>query len=103
MGGQVVKAERDDEILLAIDPAGLSEPQCDGGACVVCRKVWPRPMNAVGRLPDSRKVYACGDCATVFAPVAAPAHVELDSRRVGHAGHRRFLPHLHLPHRHVTN
>jgi hypothetical protein len=74
-------AGRDDEILLAIDPDGLSELQCDGGACVVCRKAWPRPPVVVGRLPDLRMVYACDDCATVFEPVTAPVYVELASRR----------------------
>jgi hypothetical protein len=90
----------DDETLLAVDPAGLSEPQRDGGACVVCRKAWPRPIMAVGVLPDLRKVYACGDCATAFAPAAAPVYVELDSHPARAVTRRRLLPRLH---RHVTN
>lgn len=91
---------RDDETLLVFDPAGLSKSQRAGGACVVCRKAWPRPIVVVGQLPDLRTVYACGDCATGFAPVTEPVYVELDSRQARVRSRRRVLPRSHW---HVTN
>ncbi|MBB4705480.1 hypothetical protein [Sphaerisporangium siamense] len=54
------------------DPGGLTGPQRDGDACVVCHKKWPRPRIRVGRLPSGTPVMACEECAKVLLP-AAPA------------------------------
>ncbi|RJL21709.1 hypothetical protein [Bailinhaonella thermotolerans] len=49
--------------LLPFDPAGLTEAQRYGDACVVCHRRWPRPKIRVGRLPSHAVVLACDDCA----------------------------------------
>lgn len=55
--------------LVTFDPEELTLAQCDGDACVVCHRRWPRPRVRVGRLPDNRIVHACDDCAEVLAPL----------------------------------
>lgn len=55
---------------LVFDPVGLSRPQRDGRACVVCMKAWPLPEVQVGRLPDDRDVYACAECSDLLTDAA---------------------------------
>jgi hypothetical protein len=54
--------------IMTFDPQGLTCAQCDGDACVVCHKKWPRPRIRVGRLPNGGAVFACPDCAEALAP-----------------------------------
>lgn len=56
---------------LVFDPTALDRRQRAARACVVCRKAWPLPEVAVGRLPDLTKVFACRPCAD-----ALPATLE---------------------------
>jgi hypothetical protein len=55
---------------LVFDPVGLSRPQRDGRACVVCMKAWPLPEVQVGRLPDDADLYACAECADLLPDTA---------------------------------
>ncbi|PKK13112.1 hypothetical protein [Thermomonospora sp. CIF 1] len=54
---------------LVFDPEALSAVQCEGDACVVCHKRWPRPRVRVGRLPDGSGVFACDECALALPPL----------------------------------
>ncbi len=54
--------------MVTFDPQELTLAQCDGDACVVCHRRWPRPRVRVGRLPDDRIVHACDDCAEALLP-----------------------------------
>ncbi|MFE3453061.1 hypothetical protein ACFXJ8_29480 [Nonomuraea sp. NPDC059194] len=55
--------------MVTFDADGMSAAQCDGDACVVCHKRWPRPRVHVGRLPDDSRVMACADCAEALFPL----------------------------------
>lgn len=55
--------------VVIFDPEELTLAQCDGDACVVCHKRWPRPRVRVGRLPDGRYVLTCEDCAELLSPL----------------------------------
>jgi hypothetical protein len=54
------------------DPGALTAAQCQGDACVVCHKKWPRPRARVGLLPDGRRVLACDDCAPALPRPRGP-------------------------------
>lgn len=79
--------------LVTFDPQELTLAQCDGDACVVCHKRWPRPRVPTGRLPDERVVHACDDCAEAIAPLPprspAPAGGSGGTGGTGGRGGRR--------------
>ncbi|GAA3950564.1 hypothetical protein GCM10023085_36480 [Actinomadura viridis] len=54
------------------DPGVLSAAQCQGDACVVCHKKWPRPRVRAGLLPDGQGVFACDDCAPALPNPRGP-------------------------------
>lgn len=52
-----------------IDPTGLTRAQRDGRACVSCRKRFPRPTVAVGRLAVGQVLYRCPECRVELEPI----------------------------------
>jgi len=51
-----------------IDATGLTRAQRSGRGCVSCRKRFPRPTVAVGRVLTGGVLYRCPECAVVLEP-----------------------------------